>query len=108
MLEHGHDDGPQLLDLDDGEALEQELLQLAVALLRVRDLPNLANLIWGLSNFHLTGMINVSTWLMSFSRRSSRTELWKSSRLMPCRSSNGSIGRREGSKMPFSIWNKDI
>ena len=42
----------------------------------------------------------------SFSLRSSKTELWKSSLLMPCKSSNGSIGRREGSKTPFSIYDR--
>ena len=30
VLEDGHDDGSQLLDLDDGEALEEELLELLV------------------------------------------------------------------------------
>ena len=40
---------------------------------------------------------------MSFSLKSSRTELWKSCRLIPWRSSRGSIGRNEGSRIPFSI-----
>ncbi len=37
-----------------------------------------------------------------------RTELWKSSLLMPWRSRRGSMGRREGSSTPFSIWKSSM
>lgn len=103
IFQDGHHNGAQRLHFNHRKTLPQQLLQLQIPLLALR-FANFVYMPRQLVAKRLKYPCGIGVLLDLKILLTSTTDMWKSRRRTPCRSNRGSMGRSDGSRMPFVTW----